>query len=150
FNLEFAHKTNNEAFKTLSRFTSFYPEENSLQKDLFRILINDSIERKSPEILNVWLAELQKGFLKFELDEVKKVEETLAKLLFDRFEKLRKDGKFDEAIAGYQKVYFDKQYPENIRAEAAFNMIFIFVDTDRTNDALKWLAKSFESLPQKE
>lgn len=150
FHLEFAKKGHEDAFKTLRRFSSFYPNENDQQKDLLRILINDSIDKKSPEILNIWLAHLQKGYLKFDIKEIQKVEETLAKLLFDRFEKLRVDKKYEEAIAGYQKIYFDNQYPKNIRAEAAFNMIFIFVDTDRTNDALKWLAKSFQNLPEKE
>ena len=150
FNLEFAKERQNDAFATLQRFAKFYPDENKLQKDLQRILINDAIEKKKPETLNIWLAGLQKGFLKFDREEVQKVEETLAKLLFERFEILRKKGDFESAIAGYQQVYFDRQYPENIRAEAAFNMIFIFVDTNKTNDALSWLARSFKSLPAKD
>ncbi len=135
---------------TLDRYIANFNKDLKKQRDLYRLQLDLLIKTENTTLLSGKINQMQKGYLAFDKQEVKKSETILANILFNSFKKLNTDGKPDEALAGYQKVHFTDYYPKSIKAEAAFNMGMIYTDTQDHNNAIKWYEKSFKFYSKKE
>lgn len=135
---------------SLDRYITSFKKDNKIQKDLYRVQLDMLIKAENTQLLALKINKMQKGYLGFGKKEVKKSETILANILFSQFQKLNKEGKPKDALAGYQKVHFTEYYPRSIKGEAAFNMGMIYTDLQDNNNALKWYQKSFKFYSKKE
>ncbi len=136
--------------ESLDKYIANFPEDLKKQQDLYRAQIDVLIKDKETQLLSQKITQMQKGYLHFAKDEVKKSETILANILFNTFQELNKAGEPEKALLGYQGVHFTEYYPDSIKAEAAFNMGMIYTDLSDNNNAIKWYQKSFEFYTEKE
>lgn len=134
----------------LDQYAQNFPKDLKKQQDLYRAQIDLLIKEKRTQLLAGKINQMQKGYLSFTKQEVKKSETILANILFNSFQELNKKGETKEALDGYQSVHFTEYYPDSIKAEAAFNMGMIYTDLSDNNNAIKWYQKSFEFYTEKE
>lgn len=132
----------------LDRYVKNNPKDIKAQRDLYRRLINDSLDKKQAYRLNDYLAKLKAGHLRFEIKEISQVESSLANLLFQNSIRYAQEKNYDKALEGLKKVYFDLNFPNSIKAHAAY---FLGVFSGENNDphsSLKWFKKGFPLLSQ--
>lgn len=135
---------------TLDSYIKNFKKDNKDQKILFKSHMDLLIKDKNTELLANKITKMQKGYLSFSKDEIKKSESILANILFNNFQKLNKEGNTEAALAGYKKVHFTNFYPRSIKADAAFNMGMIYTDLSDNHNAMKWYKRSFEFYTKQE
>ncbi|MBD65354.1 MAG: hypothetical protein CME62_09110 [Halobacteriovoraceae bacterium] len=143
-------KTYPKMQESIDRYIAAFPKDGKKQQDLYRTQLDFLIKDKNTQLLSSKVNQMKKGYLSFEASEVKKSEEILASILFNKYQEFNKAGKQEQALAGYQEIHFTDFYPQSIRAEAAFNMGMIYTDMRDNNNAIKWYQKSFDFYTDKE
>ena len=150
FALYLSDARHNDIHQSLVSYNKNFPDDLSKQQDLYRTHLDLLIKNKNTLLLSSKIKEMQTGFMKFTQGEVKKTEVILANLLFNNFQDLRSKGDDKDALAGYQEVFFNRNYPQSIKAEAGFNVGLIYTDLYDTAKSIKWFKKSLPLFNRKE
>lgn len=135
---------------TLVAYNKSFPKDLEKQQNLYRTHLDLLIKKKDTLLLSSKIKQMQTGFLKFTGKEVKKTEVILANLLFNNFQDMRVKGEDKDALIGYKEVFFNRNYPKSIKAEAGFNVGLIYTDLYDTSRSIKWFKKSFPLFSRKE
>jgi len=130
--------------KTLNSYANSYSKDLKIQKDLFNQQMDMLINKNKTELISGKIALMYTGYLKFKKSDIKKSEVILANLLFNQYQVLNKENKKDEAITGYQSIYFKEHYPKSVRADAAFNIGIIQIDQYKSKQSIKWFKRAFK------
>lgn len=129
---------------TLNSYAKSYPKDIKIQKGLFNQQMDMLIKNNKTELISNKIALMYKGYLKFPKVDIKKSEVILANLLFNKYQILNKENKKDDAIIGYQSIYFKEHYPKSVRADAAFNIGIIQIDQYKSKQSIKWFKRAFK------
>lgn len=144
FYLKMEKKNLEEAHNTIISYAESFPSDLKLQKELFNQMMDYYIEKKDTLKLAENIKLMAKGFLQFQSGDVKKAEVILANILFTNYQKMAQSGDGKKAVEGFKSIYLNKNYPQIILADAAFNAGITYTNLNEASDALKWYEKSFE------
>jgi hypothetical protein len=150
FALYLSDKKHNEIAQTLDAYNKNFPKDIKEQRKLYKTHLDLLIKDKKTLLLSYKIKDMQNGKFNFKRAEVKKTEVILANLLFNEFQGLRAKGEEKEALAGYKEVFFNRNYPKSVKAEASFNVGLIYTDLYDTARSLKWFKKSLPLFSRKE
>ena len=142
FNIYLSEKAYKEASIALNQYILQFKSDSIKQKELHIFYLDQIITDKDTDRISVAIKRMSKGFLDYTKADIKKSEQILANILFNRYQKLSQSGNSKAALAGYQTVHSTTQYPKSVRADAAFNMAMIYTQIDKHTNALKWYKKS--------
>jgi len=150
FALYLSDKRHDKIKENLSAYNKAFPKDIKKQKELYKAHLDLLIKDRSTLLLSQKIKEMETGTIKFPFKEIKKTEVILANLLFNEFQKLRTKGEEKDALAGYKEVFFNRNYPQSIKAEASFNVGLIYTDLYDTAQSIKWFKKSLPLFSVKE
>lgn len=150
FAIYFARKDHANMQVALDLYVKNFPKDNEVHQKLFRQRIDLSIKEENTLRLASLVRKMQQGYLAFSKVETKKSEVILANLLFSKFQKLNKEGDTKGAIAGYQEVFYNKNYPQSVIAEAGFNIGILYTDLYEAAKSVKWFKRTFPLFTEKE
>jgi hypothetical protein len=128
----------------INNYTKSYPKDLKVQKGLFNQQMDMLIKSNKTELISKKIALMYKGNLEFSKDDISKSEVILANLLFKKYQLFNREDKKEEAISGYQSVYFKEHYPKSVRADAAFNIGIIQIDLFKSKQSIKWFKRAFK------
>lgn len=139
-----------EATGILEQYIKYFPADRSKQQAIFSEIFDRFVNEKQTKMVTDWVIKLQTGYLHFDKVYIEKATVILAGLLFSEIEKLEGQGKKEEAIAGYQKLFLNKRYPHKIKARSSMNIAGLYLSLDRTLESYQWLQKSFQFYSEKD
>lgn len=150
FNLYLFQQRYSLSQSTIDKYIALFPKDISIQQELFKTQLDYLIKKEQVDLISTKISLMYKGYLGFSFAETKKSEKILATILFNRYQKLNLEGKKHDALAGYQSIYYKDQYPESVRADAAFNMGVIYIDLFDSTSGIKWFKRSLPLFTQEE
>lgn len=116
---------------SLRDYNQAYPADNAIQKDYYKSILNKYIDKKDISALKKLKSLVDKGFLGFTSVESANLTIVINQLYFYEYENLAKQGKFKEAIKGFQSIVDDKAMSKNLRDEALKKKLyFLYKDKD--------------------
>lgn len=127
---------------TLDLYTKSFKKDKEIQQELFKQQLDFLIKEEEVDLIASKIDLMYKGYLGFTFEDTKKSEKILATILFNRYQKLNNEGKKEEALLGYQSIFYKENYPKSVRADAAFNMGIIYIDLFDSTSGIKWFRKS--------
>lgn len=122
------YQSKGETKKVLAALRSYnrnYPSDINLQRDYYKTLLNESIDKKDINSLNSLKNLIDKGFLKFPKEESAKIGLVITQLYFSKYDNLEKQGKNLEALKGFDSIYKDKKNDYKLRVEALRKKLFL-------------------------
>ncbi|MCO4754131.1 MAG: hypothetical protein KC478_06600 [Bacteriovoracaceae bacterium] len=134
----------------LSALIKNFPKKGETHRKLFKQRMDLAIKQDNAYLLASLVKTMQVGKFGFPKEETKKAEVILANLLFGKFQKLNREGKTEEAIAGYKQVFFNNHYPKSVKSEAGFNIGILYTDLNDSAKSVKWFKKTFPLFNNKE
>lgn len=150
FAIYFSRKDHNRMEQALALYLKNFPKEMEIHQKLFKQRIDLAIKDEDTFRLAGLVKKMQTGHLAFSKEETKKSEVILANLLFKKFQALNNQGKTEEAIEGYKKVFYNNVYPQSVIAEAGFNIGILYTDLYEAAKSVKWFKRTFPLFNAKE
>ncbi len=144
FNIYFAGKKYDDAHWTIDAYNQNYPEDIEKQRQMFTLVLDSYMNAKDTKKVASWIRKLEGGYLSFSKDTIVKATILLGNILFEGFNALDKAGKKEEALAGYNSLYMNPQYPKKIKANAALNSSILAGQLGRSQLSYDWMLKSQE------
>lgn len=150
FNIHMKEKNDKKATETFNSYYTNFPSHNKIHKGMTSLIVDYYVKTKNHIKLSEWMIKFNQGFLQFDKEYIEKGLEVLASMLFEQYEKLGKEGKFEEAVKGYIALYENEKYPRIIHARSAYNISILYLDKIRIDKSLSWLEKSLKKYNKKE
>lgn len=122
------HQSKGETGKMLGVLKSYnekYPSDIKVQRDYYRTVLNKYIDKKDVGALNTLKGLVDKGFLKFPRQESAKIGLVISQLYFAKYEKLQKEGRYSEALEGFDKISNDESAEYKLRVEAIRKKLYL-------------------------
>ena len=135
-----------EASKGLSqliRYNKMFPHERKKQVSLYNALVAVLFTQKDFDSILGVRKLLEKGFLGLGAIEIRKIDKDYATLTFSRFEQFEKEGKFEEALAGFESLALDPKQTYLIRSSGIRKAMLL---SDRLQSDIRLASYIFESL----
>jgi len=127
-----------------------YAQDILIHREMLTQILDRYIKEKKTDKLAYWVSKIDKGYLSYESEYIQKSIAILGQLLFDKFQALEKKGRMKEALTGYESIYESKQYPNKIKAEAAYAIATMNQEQNQAISSHKWLTKSLELYEDKD
>lgn len=150
FAIYFSRKDHERMESALDSYAKNFPKDGEIHQKLFKQRLDLAIKDADTFRLASLVKKMQSGYLAFAKAETKKTEVILANLLFAKFQKLNNEGKTEDAIAGYKKVFYNKHYPQSVVADAGFNIGILYTDLYEAAKSVKWFKRTFPLFNAKE
>lgn len=141
FKFYMQEKNRKKATKLIHSYHKFMPVKVNDQREMLKVVLNKIIQGKESKQLASWIKKLETGYLKFNVDFIKKNIEILAGILFEKARELEKLGDTKKAVAEYKKIYKNKQYPQKIKNDSAFNVSIIYLSDNKVKSSFSWMKK---------
>jgi hypothetical protein len=148
FNLYFEYNKISQAIPVIDLYVSAYLKDIDFQRGMTSRIFDYHVKKKEPEKLALWIKKLSNGYLKFEKKYIEKATNILGGILFEEYQVQDNSGQNDKAIEGYQELYSAKQYPNKIKAKAAFNASKLYLENKETAKSYDWLKNSLRLWPK--
>ncbi len=143
------HQTK-KAVNILLVYKKNYSEDEKIHREMLTQILDTYIEEKNTDKLAFWVKRIEKGYLNYSKDYIENSIAILGGLLFDKYQAMEKKGQMKEAMNGYESIFESKQYPNRIKAEAAYAMATLHQEQNKVKDSYKWLVKSLEIYDNKD
>ncbi|CAM9921188.1 unnamed protein product, partial [Chrysoparadoxa australica] len=150
FNLYHKNNSIDDAQVTLDRYISVYPKDREKQQGMFTLIMDSYIKGKDADKIAIWIPKLKKGYLGFKVDYVEKATLILGTILFDRYQKMDRNGQKKEAAVGYLSLYQSEKYPQSIKAKSAYRASLLFLEIYKTKESSKWMNTALKLFTVKE
>lgn len=150
FSKYFEQHVTKKAVNILLVYKKHYPEDEKIHREMLTQILDTYIKEKNTDKLAFWVRRIEKGYLNYSKDYIENSIAILGGLLFDKYQALEKQGKMKEAMNGYESIYESKQYPNRIKAEAAYAIATLHQDQNKAKDSYKWLRKSLDIYDNKD
>lgn len=143
------HQTK-KAVNVLLVYKQNYREDEKIHREMLTQILDTYIKEKNTDKLAYWVKRIEKGYLNYSKEYIENSIAILGGLLFDKYQAMEKQGKMKEAMNGYESIFESKQYPNRIKAEAAYAMATLHQEQNKAHDSYKWLKKSLEIYDNKD
>lgn len=150
FSKYFENHQTKKAVNILLVYKKNYPGDEKIHREMLTQILDTYIKEKNTDKLAFWVRKIEKGYLNFTNDYIQNSIAILGGLLFDKYQALERQGKMKEAMAGYESIFESKQYPNRIKAEAAYAIATLHQDQNKAKDSYKWLKKSLDIYDNKD
>jgi hypothetical protein len=150
FNLYLLSKNDQASFETIKRFTKDFPHSLQEQRESLKSYLDYLIDAKKTDLLAFLLMDLKNGFLSFNHEFISKVELTLGDMLFLQYESLARNGESAKAIKGFESIYFNKIYPDNVKYRSALYISEVYLNLADTKNSLEWTFNSLTKMTREE
>jgi hypothetical protein len=111
-------------FSVLQKYNKNYPEDQKVQRNFYKQILNKYIDKKNIGALVTLKKYVDKRFLGFTQVESKKIAKIITELHFSKYDSLAKQGKYDEALQGFEKLYKDKKSKYSLRVDSLRKKMF--------------------------
>lgn len=109
---------------SLKSYNKLFPIEVKIQRDFYKNILNKYIDLKNVSALASLKILIDKGFLGFTKNESRKVEKVITQIYFSKYEDMAKKGQYEEAIAGFDKLFNDKKSKYVLRIDSLRKKMF--------------------------
>jgi hypothetical protein len=131
-----------KAAGVLVLYNRLYPEDLKIQQRLMTDILDILIEKKDTRKLTYWSHKLKTGFLSLDKKTIHKTEEALSNLFFLEYQNLAKAGKHQETLQGFAKIYNQKDYSPDIRAQSANFAAMTSMELGNVSESYNWQLKA--------
>lgn len=125
-------------------YSTNFPSNLTEQKKMVMALIDETIVKKNPQALTIWIKKIKTGPWGFDEPYIEKAMSMLGKILFEGHRKEISEGKTAAAISGLLLIINDKNYPEKSIAEAHLVLSEAYAKSGQFKESLKNGVISFD------
>ncbi len=113
-----------KVLETIISYNKYFPRMYKIQKGYYFEVLNSYINKKNVSGLEKLKKMAQKKFLGLDRKEVLKIDRVIVEIYFSKYEDLAKAGKYEEAIAGFHKLFLDKKSKYSLRIDSLRKEMF--------------------------
>lgn len=150
FNIYYNKKKMKSALNTLVVYEHHYKEDIKIHREMLTQILEHRIDKKQTNKIAFWVNKIDNGYLKFETDYIQKSIRILGQLLFEKYQALEKTGNIAQALKGYESIFENEKYPKQTKAESAFAISLLKIQSNDANKSFDWLKESMALYDQKE
>ncbi len=144
FSIYFTKKSYDKSIVVIKEYHKNFPKDVKAQKGMFAKVFDHYVAIKDIPTIASLIQEFNKGFLSYEPQYIKKATIILANLLFNKIDKQIELGDTKSALAEYNKILENKNYPNKIHTQATFRSALIYVKALNTKQSYKLITKSYK------
>lgn len=150
FNIYYNKKKMKSALNTLVVYEHHFKEDIKIHREMLTQILEFRIAKKQTNKIAYWVNKIDNGYLKFETDYIQKSIRILGQLLFEKYQALEKTGNIAQALKGYESIFENEKYPKQTKAESAFAISLLKIQTNDADKSFDWLKESMNLYDQKE
>jgi tetratricopeptide (TPR) repeat protein len=140
----------NQVEDYLRLFNQRFPSEISSQQAFARLLLDHYVKTEDTETITTWVNLLKSEYLSFKITEIKKIEVILSRIMMKRGDNLEDTNQEKLAIELYEKIYERPDYPNNLKADAAFKLSTVYLKQLNHDKLNYWLISAYKLFDQEQ
>ena len=109
---------------TLSSYNKNFPNNQKIQRDFYRSILNTYIDKKNIPALQKLKTYVDKKFLGFTKVESEKISRVITEIYFSKYDEMAKKGDIDGALNGFVEIYRNPKNKYDLRVEAIRKKMF--------------------------